>query len=635
MLKVRRKTCVVYKLFVSLPCSDDNKEDPTSSPSVNPVIMREKKHRHIDPFADLLSSPSSVSRLRWSQELNPLYDYIKGVKISDGVKLYDVTPARPSQLANSHQAGQTSSANKPTVIVEEVEDSPSEHELSGSPKKQDLKAEPSKSSGSGSGGGGNESKGEFEMIKTENETHLGGISTLPRPSRRPHAYEDVMMESPKIDRHASELNITRNTSKTLRGVESESSISTISTRTLGNPFNRKLRATELGVSPRLGKRELQLQRRSRTTIGSVDDTETLKHKQRPMKAMDNMKDFSFVMREYRMFYIKMPNGRLHREIFCINKPVSELREKLCDLLGVSTPDNYLLYVEGACLTTLKEVEIGTESSSQNRVNRSGSLTHLVDNQSLPDQGCEPMLLKPNLSMRMQGISTSRILSLMCDYEASESQDSYPTELPMDETEEFHKSWISIVQGNQPVCQDDAVKLAALQYQAYFLDRTAVHSVVGFCRPTEFLPVEYSGVRGIEQRMYKEQENLKLHSHKEIQQAYINHCAKICSPDSVFFPAREPRKKLLQSTKLKPIMIGVSYKGIMRMDPKTKDILDTWDFQVLKNWAYSRRTFVLAFAHKNYPVESNQAKWMSTLVDHHVDCLVSHTNELSQIISEHC
>ena len=61
---------------------------------------------------------------------------------------------------------------------------------------------------------------------------------------------------------------------------------------------------------------------------------------------------------------------------------------------------------------------------------------------------------------------------------------------------------------------------------------------------------------------------------------------------VFVFVQEPRKKLLQSTKLKPIMIGVSYKGIMRMDPKTKDILDTWDFQVLKNWAYSRRTFVL-------------------------------------------
>ena len=33
----------------------------------------------------------------------------------------------------------------------------------------------------------------------------------------------------------------------------------------------------------------------------------------------------------------------------------------------------------------------------------------------------------------------------------------------------------------PVSQEDAVKLAALQYQAYFLDRTAAHSTVGFCR----------------------------------------------------------------------------------------------------------------------------------------------------------
>ena len=31
---------------------------------------------------------------------------------------------------------------------------------------------------------------------------------------------------------------------------------------------------------------------------------------------------------------------------------------------------------------------------------------------------------------------------------------------------------------------------------------------------------------------------------------------------------------------------------MRVDPKTKEVLDMWEFQVLKNWAYSRRTFVL-------------------------------------------
>ncbi len=73
-------------------------------------------------------------------------------------------------------------------------------------------------------------------------------------------------------------------------------------------------------------------------------------------------------------------------------------------------DGYLLYVEGACLTTVKESD-GT-SSDLSRINRTGSLNHLVDSQSLPDQGAEPVLLKFNLSFRMQGITTSRILNLV-------------------------------------------------------------------------------------------------------------------------------------------------------------------------------------------------------------------------------
>lgn len=40
------------------------------------------------------------------------------------------------------------------------------------------------------------------------------------------------------------------------------------------------------------------------------------------------------MREYRMFFIKLPNGLLHRQIFSISKPVSELKERLCDVLGL-------------------------------------------------------------------------------------------------------------------------------------------------------------------------------------------------------------------------------------------------------------------------------------------------------------
>jgi hypothetical protein len=63
---------------------------------------------------------------------------------------------------------------------------------------------------------------------------------------------------------------------------------------------------------------------------------------------------------------------------------------------------------------------------------------------------------------------------------------------------------------------------------------------------------------------------------------------------------------------------------MRVCPKSKEVLDFWEYQVLKNWAYSRRTFVIAFNDKNYPVESNQARWISELVDFFVESIIHHS-----------
>ena len=52
------------------------------------------------------------------------------------------------------------------------------------------------------------------------------------------------------------------------------------------------------------------------------------------------------MREYRLFYVKMPNGFMLIEIFSINKPLLELRDKLCDFLGVG---EFLQYHASTCL----------------------------------------------------------------------------------------------------------------------------------------------------------------------------------------------------------------------------------------------------------------------------------------------
>lgn len=78
-------------------------------------------------------------------------------------------------------------------------------------------------------------------------------------------------------------------------------------------------------------------------------------------------------------------------------------------LPADSPENYQLSMEGACLSTLRE---GGDSGAAEvvRVNKAG-LSYLTDSHILTDQGVDPVILKSNLSFRMQGIGTSRILAL--------------------------------------------------------------------------------------------------------------------------------------------------------------------------------------------------------------------------------
>ena len=42
----------------------------------------------------------------------------------------------------------------------------------------------------------------------------------------------------------------------------------------------------------------------------------------------------------------------------------------------------------------------------------------------------------------------------------------------------------------------------------------------------------------------------------------------------------------------PMLLGVSKTGVMRVDPRTKEVLDSWDYRIIRNWAYTAKTFLL-------------------------------------------
>ncbi len=281
--------------------------DPSQPVDLTNVVLRKKKRAATDPFADILGSPAGVSRLRWSQELNPLYDYIKGVKVLDSVtldlRLYDMRNAEGAQSSS------TPKKKPPSVIVEEselseVESVASLKDLERSGSTASSYSQDSFPEASPSHRGYTSYHGR-EKIRQEDPLESAS-QTLPRLRRPQHAYEDVQFESQPYERPASQADIRDRVGlgekglqrRTLHGslqVVPDASDSPHGSKsmTMTSLNVRRLKTWDkpaaLVISPRLGKRELQ-QRRSRT-LACMDDTETVKRKQRAIsvKGLDELK----------------------------------------------------------------------------------------------------------------------------------------------------------------------------------------------------------------------------------------------------------------------------------------------------------------------------------------------------------
>ena len=273
------------------------------------IVRRRKKKKNnpqrneSDPFEDLLGTPQAIARLRWSQELNPLYDLIRGMKISEsissqeqGIMLYS---------ASAPDSDSKKLKKMPSTIFEESETSP----------KHENKTEtvipvislPEQSE---------EGEEEGDMIPMIIPEHKS--AELPRAPRRQHNYEEVALaprnKEPMTTSIAGLIQPPPVVRKMRENAAAASGGGGSGSATLGgkitgaggggggggksslaaltNPAVRRLQTLEApqersgSVSPRLGKRELQ--RRSRT-VSCVDDTEAVARKQKPLREADMMK----------------------------------------------------------------------------------------------------------------------------------------------------------------------------------------------------------------------------------------------------------------------------------------------------------------------------------------------------------
>ena len=270
------------------------------------MVRRQKKnstHKESDPFEDLLGTPQAVARLRWSQELNPLYDLIKGMKITEsissqdkGIRLYSTDTSSDAEKSKPVASSMKKLKKLPSVIFEESEIISPQH-TAAVPVITNTDVEEKENEEVGEDEGEEEGGDEGDKIPMIIPDNIG----LPRAQRRLHDYEEVgfnnqpQFSDTKSTSTAglfapSSPDVKKHDSPTLGGTRSAGLAG------LSNPAVRRLQTLQtlqapsrdgtVSISPRLGKRELQ--RRSRT-ISCMDDTEAVTRKQRPLRAADTMK----------------------------------------------------------------------------------------------------------------------------------------------------------------------------------------------------------------------------------------------------------------------------------------------------------------------------------------------------------
>lgn len=71
--------------------------------------------------------------------------------------------------------------------------------------------------------------------------------------------------------------------------------------------------------------------------------------------------------------------------------------------------------------------------------------------------------------------------------------------------------------------------------------------------------------------------------------YVHLCRSLLTYGVTFFVVKE---KMKGKNKLVPRLLGVNKECVMRMDEKTKEVLQEWPLEQVRRWAASPKTFTL-------------------------------------------
>nr|XP_015193068.1 PREDICTED: talin-1 isoform X1 [Lepisosteus oculatus]XP_015193073.1 PREDICTED: talin-1 isoform X1 [Lepisosteus oculatus] len=324
------------------------------------------------------------------------------------------------------------------------------------------------------------------------------------------------------------------------------------------------------------------------------DTLDYKKKQRPLK-------------------IRMLDGTVKTVMVDDSKTVCDMLMTICARIGITNYDEYSLVRDIG--EEKKEENTGTLKKDKTLLRDDKKMEKLKQKLHTDD---DLNWLDHGRTLREQGVEETEMLLLRRKFFYSDQ--NVDSRDPVQLNLLYVQARDDILNGSHPVSFDKACEFAGYQCQIQFGDHNEQKHKPGFLDLKEFLPKEYIKNKG-EKKIFQAHKNCQNMTEIEAKVSYVKLARSLKTYGVSFFLVKE---KMKGKNKLVPRLLGITKESVMRVDEKTKEVIQEWSLTNIKRWAASPKSFTLDFGDYQdgyYSVQTTEGEQIAQLIAGYIDIIL--------------
>ncbi|XP_076012338.1 talin-2 [Genypterus blacodes] len=312
--------------------------------------------------------------------------------------------------------------------------------------------------------------------------------------------------------------------------------------------------------------------------------------------------------------IKMLDGAVKTIMVDDSKTVGELLVTICSRIGITNYEEYSLIQE--LVEEKREDGMGTLKKDRTLLRDERKMEKLKAKLHTDD---DLNWLDHSRTFREQGVDENETLLLRRKFFYSDQ--NVDSRDPVQLNLLYVQARDDILNGSHPVSFDKACEFGGIQAQIQFGPHIEHKHKPGFLDLKEFLPKEYIKQRGAEKKIFQDHKNCGEMTEIEAKVKYVKLARSLRTYGVSFFLVKE---KMKSKNKLVPRLLGITKESVMRVEEKTKDVVQEWPLTTVKRWAASPKSFTLDFGEYQesyYSVQTTEGEQISQLIAGYIDIIL--------------